>query len=119
MVKIEFSNKNENPFFGLKNCLKLFQNHVVSDGILDACWEEVQDDKEKRKMFFSLLFSIGDITSRQHNIFKGVKKDSGGNSERESFYEIFLWIKNNHPHQFVEFLTAGLFNEYTCFDLLF
>lgn len=70
-------------------------------------------------MFFSLLFSIGDITSRQHNIFKGIKKDNGGSANREAFYTIFLWLKDNHKKQFIKFLNAGLFNEYTCFDNLF
>ena len=70
-------------------------------------------------MFFSILFSVGDITARQHNIFKGVKKDSGGNANRAGFYVIFDWLRVNHRDQFVQFLNKGLFNEYTCFDLLF
>lgn len=120
MVKV-VNKSNNNPFYGLRNCLKLFQSvgDTISESMLDACWNEVKNNKEHRKMFFSLLFSIGDITARQHNIFKGIKKDSGGNANREGFYTVFNWLKTNHKDQFIQFLNKGLFNEYTCFDLLF
>ena len=121
MVTVELNNKSNNPFYGLKNCLNLTQaaTSSITTSMLDACWNEVKDNKEHREMFFSLLFSIGDITARQHNIFKGVKKDSGGNANREGFYTIFTWLKDNHREQFAKFLFAGLFNEYQCFDTLF
>ena len=120
-MEIKLNNKSNNPFYGLKNCLNLTQasTTAVSISMLDSCWNEVKDNKEQREMFFSLLFSIGDITARQHNIFKGVKKDSGGNANREGFYTIFTWLKDNHKEQFIKFLNAGLFNEYQCFDTLF
>ena len=121
MVKVELNNKSNNPFYGLKNCLNLTQAATsnVTESELNACWEEVKDNKEHREMFFSILFSIGDITARQHNIFKGVKKDSGGNANREGFFTIFNWLKESHKKQFIKFLNAGLFNEYQCFDTLF
>lgn len=123
MVKVELNSRNENIFQGLSNCLKVFQaatsNGAVHNSLLDAAYAEVKNDKVKREMFFSLLFSIGDITARQHNIFKGISRDNGGNSNREMFYQIFNWMKDNHYLQFVTFMNAGLFNEYTCFDLLF
>ena len=121
MVQIKLNKSNDNPFYGLRNCLKLFQNvgNTIDASLLDACWSEVQGNKEHKQMFFSLLFSIGDITARQHNIFKGVKKDSGGNANREGFQVVLDWMWNKHQAQFVKFLEAGLFNEYTCFDLLF
>lgn len=121
MIKVELNHSNENPFYGLRNCLQLFQSttNSISEAQLDACYAEVKGNKEKRELFFSLLFSVGDITARQHNIFKGVKKDSGGNANREGFWTIFTWMKNKHYAQFVKFLNAGLFNEYTCFDFLF
>lgn len=120
MVEVRLNKSNDNPFYGLKNCLKLFQSagNPIDTSLLDACWSEVKDNKEHKQMFFSLLFSIGDITARQHNIFKGVKKDSGGNANREGFQVILDWMWNNHNSQFMKFLEAGLFNEYTCFDLL-
>lgn len=121
MVEVKLNKSNENPFYGMRNCLALFQNagHTyISTSILDCCWEEVKGDKKKRELFFSLLFSVGDITARQHNIFKGVKRDSGGNANRDSFEIILDWMWNKHPEQFTKFLNAELFNEYTCFDAL-
>lgn len=121
MVEVKLNKSNNNPFYGLRNCLQLLQavGGNISTAMLDACYAEVKNNKEHRQMFFSLLFSVGDITARQHNIFKGVNKDSGGNANREGFYTIFEWLKINHKEQFVQFLNKGLFNEYTCFDVLF
>lgn len=121
-MEIKLNKSNNNPFYGLRNCLNLLNagaNGRVEYTQLDNCWEEVKGNKEHREMFFSLLFSIGDITARQHNIFKGVKKDTGGNANREAFYTIFLWLKDRNKQQFIKFLNAGLFNEYVCFDNLF
>lgn len=121
MQIVELNNKSNNPFYGLKNCLQLSQavGSTISESLLDSCWKEVKNNKEQRELFFSLLFSVGDITARQHNIFRGVKKDSGGNANRESFWTIFIWLKDHHKEQFIKFLNAGLFNEYQCFDTLF
>ena len=121
MVEVKLNKSNNNPFYGLRNCLKLFQSAggTITESMLNSAWDEVKGDKVKRELFFSLLFSVGDITARQHNIFKGVKKDTGGNANREGFYTIFCWLKDNHKEQFIKFLNAGLFNEYQCFDTLF
>lgn len=121
MIKVELNKNNENPFYGLRNCLKLFNNlnGTITTSMLDEGYEEVKGDKSKRELFYSLLFAVGDITNRQHNIFKGIKVDNGGNANRESFWTIFNWIKEKHFDQFKQFLLAGLFNEYTCFDFLF
>lgn len=120
MVEVKLNNSNENPFYGMRNCLQLFNNlnGTIGTSLLDACYEEVKNDKTKRELFFSLLFAVGDITNRQHNAFKH-KVDNGGNANRESFWTIFLWMKQKHFAQFKQFLLAGLFNEYTCFDFLF
>lgn len=121
MVEVKLNKSNNNPFYGLRSCLKLFQSvgGTITEPMLNSAWNEVKDDKVKRELFFSLLFSVGDITARQHNIFKGVRKDTGGNANREGFYTIFCWLKDNHKEQFIKFLNAGLFNEYQCFDTLF
>ena len=120
MTQVELNKKNENPFFGLSNCLRIAgaDNRVILESELDSSWNEVKDNKAKREMFFSLLFSVGDITNRQHNIFKGKKVDSGGCSNRENFFTITRWMWKNHRDQFVKFLNAQLFNEYSCFDTL-
>ena len=119
MIQIELNKKNENPFFGLSNCLEIFNSSSISEYRLDAAWNEVKGNKKKREMFFSLLFSIGDVTNRQHNIFKGKKVDNGGNARREDFYLIINWLWKNNKEQFIKFLNAQLFNEYACFDVLF
>ena len=122
MLKVELNKQsNENPFYGLKNCLTLFQNvgKEINESLLDKCYLEVKDNKQHKELFYSLLFSIGDITARQHNIFKGIKKDTGGNANREGFYKAMLWLMKRDYKQFLRFLYAGLFNEYTCFDMLF
>jgi len=119
MIKVELKSNN-NPFFGLRNCLELLNtNKTITSNDLDHAWIEVSGDKTRREMFFSLLFSIGDVTNRQHNIFGKKKIDSGGNAKREDFETIFNWLYANNKQQFVKFLNAHLFNEYACFDLLF
>ena len=121
MVEVKLTKtKNDNPFYGMKATLRLFQSvgGNITNAMLDDAFNEAKT-KEQRELFFSLLFSIGDVTSRQHNIFGGVTKDNGGNANREAFYTIFNWLKDNHKDQFIRFLNAGLFNEYSCFDMLF
>jgi len=121
MITVELNKKNENPFYGCSNCLKLIEQSAgnVTYSMLDAAWKEVAQDLEKKKMFFSILFSIGDITGRQHNIFGRKKIDSGGNANRDSFNTIFHWLWRTNKNQFIKFMNAQLFNEYTCFDFLF
>lgn len=122
MTHIEFNKKsNNNPFKGLTNCLSLYRSsnaYTIPSSLLDKCWEEVKNDKQKRQMFFSLLFSIGDITNRQHNIFKKQPKDTGGVANREGFTSIVKWLYNNHKQQFLTFLNKDLFTEYNCLDTL-
>ena len=119
MVKIEFNKKQENPFYGLRNCLSIFQGNAITVDLLDKAYDEVKEDKTKKEMFYSLLFSIGDITNREHNIFHGKKVDSGGQALREPFFVIMQWLIARNKKQFEKFLNAGLFDEYTCFDNLF
>lgn len=120
--KVKFNNHAENPFSGLKACLRLQQltaDQAISPDIINNAWNEVKNDKMFRELFYSILFSVGDITNRQHNIFKGKKVDNGGNAGREAFFEIIKWMWKNNKQQFIKFLNAQLFNEYTCFDMLF
>lgn len=122
MIEVKLNKSNDNPFYGLRNCLKLQQastDFVIQESLLNDAWMEVKDNKEKRELFFSILFSIGDITNRQHNIFKNKKTDGGGNANREAFFSIVIWLWTNHKDQFIKFLNAQLFNEFSCFDVLF
>ena len=121
-LKVEVKQVNDNPFYGLKHSLQLFnaaEKGQITAPMLELAWNEVKGNKEHRQMFFSLLFSIGDITARQHNIFRGNKTDSGGNANREVFRMIMLWMKSTNYIQYVKFMFTRLFNEFTSFDNLF
>ena len=86
MLKVELNKKSENPFFGLRNSLEFYQNAskgIVNIHNLNNVWNEVRGSKEHREMFFSILFSIGDITARQHNIFGKSKSERELVSSRE------------------------------------
>lgn len=116
---VTFNKKSENPFKGLRKCLELANANHVTEFMLDDAYAEVFMDKDKKALFYSIIFNIGDITNREHNIFKKNKVDGGGQAERENFYTCLNWMIKTDYAQFVKFLNAGLFNEYTCFDHLF
>lgn len=112
---------NSNPFAGMRATRTLFQSLTKADSINDVLLNEAYaecDTHEKKELFWSLAFAVGDITSRQHNIFHGKTKDNGGNSNREGFAKILRWTWKNHRNQFVQFLHQHLFEEFTCFDHL-
>ncbi|MBO7211608.1 MAG: hypothetical protein J6V44_11475 [Methanobrevibacter sp.] len=117
MQQVQFNKSNENPFVGMNHCLDVYGGNVTPNKLSAAFYE--CKTPEQRQMFFSLLFSFGDITNRQHNVWYPQKKDNGGRADRDKFEVIFQWMYVNCREQFKKFLMAGLFNEYTCFDLLF
>ena len=92
--------------------------NVITTELLHEAYKEC-NTKEKKEMFFSLLFSIGDITNRHHNVFGKKKIDNGGNANRNAFDVILNWMWHGMHEQFIKFLNAGLFNQYQCFDTLF
>ena len=102
MEQVVFNKSNKNPFMGLSNCLKLQQSvgANITPVMLDDAWAEVKNNKEAREMFFSILFSIGDITNRNHNLFKNKPVDNGGQSNREGFYIIMNWMIKNDYEQY-------------------
>ena len=111
----------ENPFYGKKGLLSL--NHIGTNenspksqvlNALDGAWNEVKDDHELRKAFFVLMFSFGDITNRQHNVFKKAKVDGGGNSNRDVFRYCMEWLLKNNRKQYLKFLTSDLFRQFVC-----
>lgn len=116
---VTFNKKSENPFKGLRKCLELANANRVTEFMLDDAYAEVFMDKDKKALFYSIIFNIGDITNREHNIFRKNKVDGGGQAERENFYTCLNWMIKTDYAQFVKFLNAGLLNEYTCFDHLF
>ena len=119
MKNLPFTQKkvSENPFFRMKETLNLYnallkKNVSQLNNLLNLSWKECKDDLEKRKLFFSILFTAFDIENRDHNIFKimGIKAENGGSSVRDSFITISNWMLSNCPQQFYYFLP--LFGEY-------
>lgn len=125
---------NENPFFHMGATLDMLQNvskltdkpskSLVAQYLSNA-WKECKDALDKRQMFFSIVFSLGDITDRQHNVFrkKGIKDPlGGGKGLRKVFLYCLEWMHNNCRDQFYRFLP--LYGEYynlgaaTMFDIL-
>lgn len=113
---------SENPFYGKKALLTLMQQSVKAVSLtpyLNAAWDECKNDKIFREAFFVIVFSVGDITNRQHNIFGKAKIDAGGNSRRLEFMECMTWMVKTCPQQYNEFLKKDIFRQYTClFNIL-
>jgi len=124
MIKVEFGSKNQNPFYGMKNTLELFQvasKGTTPSGITMAqAWGEADTD-EKKALLVSILFFVGDVTSRQHNLFEG-KVDGGGNSQREVFRDTIIpfLVKNVAKTSKAKKLgLMKLITEYTTMDNIF
>ena len=98
---------NDNPFYNKRELFSLYQNGNKSSisSILDKAWKECVT-KEDREVFHSICFGIGDITNREHNIFrqKHIKAEQGGNSQVSSWMEYLTWLIKNHENQFIKFL---------------
>lgn len=118
---ITHSKKTENPFYGMVNTLSMLQNvSKVADNPsksvifshLDQAWKECKESIDKRQLFFSIMFSFGDITNREHNIFrkKAIKAEQGGSANRRIFLFCLEWMHINVPEQFYKFLP--IFGEY-------
>lgn len=105
----------ENPFYKMSAMLNLMQQGPkLADtstqqqvyAYLDGAWKEC-NNKEKKELFFSLVFSLGDISNRQHNIFRrqGIKEpQQGGQSKRRVFMFCLKWMIEKTPQQFYTFL---------------
>ena len=123
ITKVEFNNKNGNPFYGMSNTLKIFQDASkggsVSKATLDSAWKECSN-LEQRALLMTVLFFIGDVTNRDHNIFEG-KVDGGGNAQREVFRDQiipFLVAKTEKLSIMDKHSLLNLIVEYTTFDNL-
>jgi len=122
MIKqVEFNTKDSNPFYGMKNTLELYQS--ASKGMtpttskLEAAWNECEN-KEQLATLVTVLFFVGDVTNRQHNIFDG-KVDGGGNGQREVFRDTIIpflisKIKTLRKPKRIALMT--LITEYTTMD---
>lgn len=107
----------ENPYYGKSALLALMQGATQTTNpmsLMDKAWQECKDEKHLREVFFTIVFGIGDITNRQHNLFGKTKVENGGNSQREVFMHAMQWILKNAPKQYYAFLNADLFRQYSC-----
>lgn len=105
----------ENPFYKMSATLDLLQQgNKLSDSstqqqvyaYLDNAWKEC-NSKEKKELFFVLVFSLGDISNREHNVFRrqGIKDpEKGGQSKRKVFMFCLKWMIEKTPQQFYTFL---------------
>lgn len=124
MVKIDFNKKSENPFYGMSNTLEVYQQAskgmTISTSMLSKMWAE-GTTKDKRALVLVVLFFIGDVTNRQHNILpKKVQK--GGNSQREIFRDLIIpfivqQTKDMDSDRLIELMV--LISEYTVMDNIF
>lgn len=116
----------ENPFYRMSALLEMLtQLPKASDSItknqvyqyLRQAWSEC-NTKDKREAFFVVLFSIGDIQNREHNVFKkiGIKDvDGGGHSKRKVFAYCLEWMLTTIPEQFYRFMP--IYGEYYSLDV--
>lgn len=106
---------DENPFYRMSANLNLLQQgNKLPDTVtqsqmytyLDAAWKECTN-KVQKELFFTLVFSLGDISNREHNVFRkrGMKDvDQGGQSKRKVFFLCLKWMLERVPQQFYTFL---------------
>lgn len=112
---------NENPFRGMVKMKALLTEGVVNqsysamDRLLKEAFNEVKTSKEKRQLFYMIIFHIGDI-DRSHNLFRGNKVPSGGVGNRQNFMHIIKWLALNQPVMYEKFLYADLFRQFSSLD---
>lgn len=121
VTQVEFNTKGSNPFYGMQNTLEVYQSAskgtVPTASKLESAWKEC-DTQEKLAVLFTVLFFVGDVTNRQHNIFDG-KVDGGGNGQREVFRDTiipFLTTKVIKQVKSKRLALMTLITEYTTMD---
>jgi hypothetical protein len=66
MIQVELNKKNENPFYGLRNCLRLLQastDLVISESLINEAWNEVKNSKEILNFLKKKIEALTDYTS--------------------------------------------------------
>jgi len=120
-MKITHKQKSDNPFYGNTAMYAMFQelsknNTVRVDPLLDKAYTSITNTMES-ELFYSIFFSIGDITDRKHNIFEKDNIDSGGQSKRKMFRDMLSWLLKKQPEHFYKLLP--LIIEYTNIENIF
>ena len=122
--KVKMQSKvDENPFYGkvalksLLNSGKTASTKSAMFDLLNKAWQECTT-RELREGFFVIIFSIGEITNRQHNIFGKIKVDNGGEAARIQFMWAMSWLRKNNAVQYYKFMFAGIINQFVSWFVL-
>lgn len=119
---------SENPFYGLRKLLNAMQQlpKLVTPSktqvyaLLNDAFSEVktitdkQAAKDARTLLFTIIFKVGDVVNRDHNVFGRKKVDNGGDSLRKTFRYCLSWMLENDSQTFYKLLP--LVPEYTNFE---
>lgn len=124
MITVKRKQVDENPFFGKKALFDLFQKGTTGKGVseptfkatLTNAWREAKDQRELLEVFYSIAFSIGDISNRQHNVLGTAKVDNGGEAHRVMFQWFLEWLKANDIDQYYRFVESDIIRQYTTLD---
>ncbi len=119
-MEFKMNNRSENPFYGQKELLALWQQGSGKNvskstliNLLDAAWKASENDIKFRQAFFVIILSYGEITNRHHNILKDIKKlDNGGGAWRDGFVWSMEWMRKNTPEQYYVFLAKDIFRQF-------
>lgn len=91
-LQVEFNGRTVNPFYGMQNTLDIYQNaskgNQVTISKLKAAKSECKTD-EQLALLFCVLFFVGDVSNRQHNLLN-IKVENGGNSQRHVFRDSII-----------------------------
>lgn len=123
MFKITQKKVEENPFYGKRALFDLYQkgsdgsaSESVFKTSLTNAWKESKGDRTLTELFYTLAFSIGDISNRQHNAFGTVKVDNGGEAHRQKFQWFLEWLKQADINQYYRFVESDTIRQFTNLD---
>ena len=124
--------KASNPFYGNGSLLNMYNTlskeemvGVLGEGenivfaLLNNAYSSIKTEEE-RQLFFIILFSVGDIANREHNVLKSTMKSgiqAGGSGHRRTFRAILRWMLDKD--QAVFYNNLDLIHEYSVIENLF
>lgn len=127
MKQAQSKQVSENPFFGKRALLSMQRtlertadeqaNRSTVNLLLNAAWQEAKTPEEIQ-LFFILMFSMGDIENRQHNMFP-VKVDQGGHSKRKLFRQCLQWTLDTPSARENFYKLLPVIAEYTNYENMF
>lgn len=122
-MKILRKQVEENPLYGRKALFDLYgkgssgqmAEHVFKNALTYA-WRESKDSRIALETFYSIAFSIGDISNRHHNLFGTAKPENGGEAHRKHFQWFLEWLKETDINQYYKFVESDLVRQFTNLD---